>query len=322
MTRCHEYIRSILVVGLFVSAAFAQQPPAPPVPHAPSLPGMANAREKSGEDLAELVRQKQWPQVAELAEKLSLQNLNDPGNYYWIGIARFQMHDSIAAVRALRTAEKLGMDTALLHEGLAFAYYDMNQFALFEQQMNKAAEQDPQDFKPRYYLGLYYLTIQSDAASSLKYLDEAAQLNPEDWKTAYQRGNALEQSGKPADARSSYQRAVEIMEKNQEQFGEPYQGIARLLLDHDPQAALPYATKAVEAGPGEASNHLVLAKVQDRLGDRAEALREARSAAALNPQDTNARYLLFKLYRQLGDKASAEAELKMFQTLKAVYGSD
>ncbi|MBS1850084.1 MAG: hypothetical protein JST79_04180 [Acidobacteria bacterium] len=311
-----------LVLGALLSPVLAQQPPDTPLPQVPVLPGIGNTRGQSSGDLMELVRQKQWPQVAELGEKLSLQNLNDPANYYWIGIARFQLHDSIAAVRALRTAEKLGMDTALLHEGLAFAYYDMNQFVLFEQQMNKAAAQDPQDFKPRYYLGLYYLTIQSDAANSLKYLDLAAQLNPEDWKTVYQRGSALEQLGKPAEARAAYQQAIVVMERNHESFGEPYQGIARLVLDSDPQAALPYARQAVEAGPGEASNHLLLAKVQDRLGNRAEALREARSAATLSPEDANPRYLLFKLYRQAGDKSAAEAELKTFQKLKAVYGSD
>jgi Flp pilus assembly protein TadD len=325
MKQMNPWRRPVLLLlagGLLLSGALAQQVPPNPIPKAPSLTGIGNARGQSSDDLMELVRQKQWPQVAEVAEKLSQQNLNDPANYYWIGIARFQMHDSITAVRAFRAAEKLGMDTALLHEGLAFAYYDMNQFVLFEQQMNKAAGQDPQDFKPRYYLGLYYLTIQSDAASSLKYLDEAARLNPGDWKTAYQRGSALEQSGKPADARAAYEHAVEIMEKNREQFGEPYQAVARLLLEQDLQTALTYATKAVQAGPGEASNHLVLAKVQDRLGNRPEALREVRSAVTLSPEDTNARYLLFKLYRQSGDKAAAETELKKFQQLKAVYGSD
>ena len=91
---------------------------------------------------------------------------------------------------------KIGLEYALSHEGLGLAYYDLNQFFLFEEQMKKAAALDPQDSTPYFYLGLYRWSIRSDAAGALGFFDKALQLHPDDWKSLYQAGNCLEQLGK------------------------------------------------------------------------------------------------------------------------------
>ena len=137
--------------------------------------------------IAGLVSRKRWGELLELTQSLVAKSPTDPDAFYWHGIASFQLHKPIEAVQAFRTAEKLGLDNPALHEGLGLAYYDLNQFVLFEEQMKLAFRQDPNDFAPAYYLGLYRLSIQSDVGGALAYFREAVRLRPSDWKSLYQR---------------------------------------------------------------------------------------------------------------------------------------
>ena len=283
-----------------------------------SAPGAAT--ENAQADILDLVHQKRWKEVAAVAQNQSRKHPNDPANFYWLGVARLQLQDPVGAVLAFRSSEKLGLDTSLLHEGLGLADYHLNQFFLFEQQMVKASNLDPQDPRPPYYLGRYYLTIRSDPARGLVFLEKAMQLRPEYPQSLYQKGNCLELLARAKEARDDYARAIGLLDKQHQPFGWPYQGMARLLLEENPQEALGFARKAVEVEPHEYSHHLILAKVYERLGNFPEALREAQSASHEDPDSSAARYALVKLYQKSGDLQSSKTELKIFEKLKAVYG--
>jgi len=86
-------------------------------------------------------------------------------------------------------------------------------------------------------------------------------------KSLYQAGNCLEQLGRIGEARDRYTKAIALVEKSHDSFGWPYQGMARLLLDEKPEAASEFAKKAVSLQPDEYSNHAILSKVYERLGD-------------------------------------------------------
>src|SRR5207248_2745681 len=132
-------------------------------PQPTSLESGATAKMESPyTQIHEFVRLKQWKELAVLTEELHRKNSTDPTALYWLGISRLKLHEPIGAVQAFRSAEKLGLQTALSHEGLGLAYYDLNQFWLFEEQMKKAASLDPRDPTPDYYLGLYRWTIRAD----------------------------------------------------------------------------------------------------------------------------------------------------------------
>lgn len=273
-------------------------------------------------EISRLVSQKRWPAVVEAARHTIESHPGDADAFYWLGTAQLQLHNALDAVRALRSAQKLGLDTPLLHESLGLAYYDLHQFTLFEQQMHQVGQEDPKDFRPDYYLGLYQLTIKSDAAGALTYFDRATQLQPGDWKSLYEEGNCLEKLTRFADAKTYYQRAIASVEAGHQPFGWPYQGMARLLLESDPHRALEYAAEAVQAEPNEYSNHLILARVYQRLGLPVEAKTEAEAATALSPSDASAHYLLFILLRDSGARRAAEAELETFKKINEVYGPE
>ncbi|HEX4487850.1 MAG TPA: tetratricopeptide repeat protein [Terriglobales bacterium] len=268
-----------------------------------------------------LVRAKRWKELAALTDGLRSGDPSDSNVLYWSGISHLQLHEPVAAVQALRAAEKVGLNSALSHEGLGLAYYDLNQFGLFEEQMKKAAALDPRDAKPDYYLGLYRWTIRSDVGGALAYFEKAIVLQPDDWKSLYQAGNCEEQLGKLTEAKARYAQAIALLDKNGARFGWPYQGMARLLTDEDAKAALGFATKAVTLEPDEASNHFVLANVYQQLGNLPEATREFEIAVAKNPNDSKTRYALYKLYRQANDPRAAK-ELEAFGQIKALYDKD
>jgi tetratricopeptide (TPR) repeat protein len=292
-----------------------------------SLPESSPVADSSGtaanlySKISDLARSKRWQEVVAVADGIHRKRPDDPAALYWLGIARLKLHEPVAAVQAFRNAEKQGLNTALSHEGLGLAYYDLNQFWLFEEQMKKAAALDPRDSTPYFYRGLYRWTIRSDAAGALEFFGKALQLHPDDWKSLYQSGNCLEQLGRLGEARDQYTKAIALVQKDGQPFGWPYQGMARLLLDDKPEAALDFAQKAVSLQPDEYSNHLILAKVYERLGNLPDAIREAESATAQNPTDSTSRYALYKLYRQAEDPRAAQA-LKAFQEVKTLYDRD
>jgi tetratricopeptide (TPR) repeat protein len=272
--------------------------------------------------IPELARHKRWKEVAEFAQEMTLKSPSDPDGFFWLGTARLELHDSIGAVQALRSAQLLGMNRSILHENLGRAYYDLNQFILFQGQMEEASRLDPLNFRPNYFLGLYHLAIRSDVATALDFFSKATKLEPNDWRSLYQEGRCLELSGKASESRGYYTRAIRILEKGNEPFGWPFQGMAHLMINQDTQQALDFAKKAVEREPHEYSNHLTLAQVYERLGNIPEAIREAEIAANQNPNANAVRYLLFMLYRKAGNQRAAQSELEIFQKLKAIYGSE
>ena len=319
MTGLVRMKRTLWFVGLVL--LHADLTPALPPQVASSQPASPTTVENPYAIISRLAHSKQWKEVAASAAEIHSKNLNDPIALYWLGISHLKLHEPVGAVQAFRAAEKLGLNTAPSHEGLALAYYDLNQFWLFEEQMKEARSLDPGDSTPDYYLGLYRLTIRSDVAGALGFFEEAIQLQPNDRKSLYQAGNCLEQLGNPAAARDHYVKAISLAQQDSDPFSWPYQGMTRLLLDDKPEAALDFAKKAVSLQPNEYSNHLILAKVYERLGNLVDAIHEAEVATVQNPTDSTSRYALYKLYRRAGDPRSAK-ELRAFEEIKALYDRD
>lgn len=270
--------------------------------------------------MSELAREHRWQELASLAGDAAQKNPLDAQALFWLGSAELELQHFIRAEQALRAAEKLGLDDAALHEQLGLAYYRLNQFLLFEREMDLAAQRNPRDFLPPYSLGLYQLTVRSDLPKALADFDAAASLAPDDWKVMYEEGNCWEKQGRNDKARDYYVRSAASVEKNNQAFGWPFQGLARLALQENPSEALEYAKKAVDREPQEYSNHLVLARVYSQLGRDSEAITEAKAAVAENPSDSDTRYLLFRLYRRTGANDAAAQELQTFKELKAAYG--
>jgi tetratricopeptide (TPR) repeat protein len=294
----------------------------PPDPQGAPQLAPSGPAENPKKAILQLAQQKRWNDVERLAQELAASNPSDPTGWYWMGVARLGGKDSIGAVQSFRSAEKRGLDTSDLHEGLALSYYDLNQFLLFEQEMQRASKLDPLDVRPYFYLGRYQELIKADFVGALAFFKQAVQIKPDDLQSVYHQGYCFAQLGQRDEARECYLKAIGLAEKQSAHFGWPYQGMAQLYLEDNPQEALGWAEKAVAVDPQEYSNHVLLAKVLEKVGKNDDAAREARAAIELNPTSSTARYILFRIYRQTGDLKAAQTELDAFQNLKALYGPE
>lgn len=334
-TRTVLYFRStvtllqIAVAALGVLSLWLRQPieamgqSTPPIEidDAASGAGSPPARTLSVSRLSELVNKGQWSGAAELAQEFAQEEPGDAAVRYYLGLALVHLHDSIGAIKALRNAERQGMDTAYLHQALGIAYYNMHQFILFQQQMEKSIALAPADYKPYYYLGHYLESVRNDFPGGRECFVKATRLNPAHTASWYYEGYCLELSGKRTEARTAYDTAIKSMEGGDERFSLPYQGIARLLLDAAPAQALEFAHKAVELEPDLDSNHVIIAKIYERLGRLSEAAEELQTAERLDPNNASPRFMLARIYSQAGNRKAAEAELEAFKRINQIYGS-
>src|SRR5205085_1718365 len=108
----------------------------------------------------------------------------------------------IGAIQALRSAERLGMDTTPLHKMLGLAYYSINQFILFEAQMEKAMKLDPLDDAPVYSLGRYRESVLNDYSGALQLFERAVHLRPDHSKNLYYKGHCEEMMDLRSEARA------------------------------------------------------------------------------------------------------------------------
>jgi tetratricopeptide (TPR) repeat protein len=269
--------------------------------------------------LGELMRQARWAEAAPAAQALAQTYPHDPNWAYWLGVARWRLEDPIGAIQALREAETRGMDTPPFHKMLGFAYYSINQFILFEMQMEKASKLDPLDFEPIYSLGRYRESVLNDYSGALKFFERATQLKPDHSKSVYYKGHCQEMLDMWAEALGTFQSAIVLVEKNRESFSLPYQGMARLLRESKTAQALVFAQKAVELEPNLDSNHSTLARVYELQGKLPEAEQELQIAVRLSPNKPGNHYVLSRLYRSLGRMEDAQTQLQTFQKLKAIY---
>ena len=285
----------------------------PPVGSSP--PGLGAPPE-----LRVMVKAKRWAGVLRYAKEELNRSPSEPRLHYWRGVAEFYLGDFVQAVMAFRSAQRLGLDSAPLHDALGMAYYSIHQYVLFLEQMRQAIAADPSDAAAYHYLGRYYELKVNNYPLALSYFEKALQRSPENVQSLHFRAFCLHMMGQRAEARAAYETAIRVMEARREPFGWTYQKLAELLQNADPPSALEYARKAVEVDPGIDSSHLMLGKMYESTGNLAGAIEEYRKAERLKPNDSSVRYVLFRLYRNQGDTQAAAAELKMHQKLRQVYG--
>ena len=271
--------------------------------------------------LKALVTQRQWDEVLKLALRRLSEKGGDPVFHYWAGIARFHQRNFVGALLSLRSAEKLGMDTAPFHEALGLTYYAIRQHALFLHQMEAAIRSDSGGPAPYHYLGRYFEHDLNDYPKAISYFDKALERDPSDFKSLHFRAFCLQMLGRDEEARTGYEAAIRLIETSGASFGWPYQKLAELLIGVDPEAALQYALQAVKLEPEVEANHLVAAKICERRGDFDAAIRECLDAARLKPNDPAIRYLLARLYKKKGDSAAAAEQLKLCEKLRSIYVS-
>ena len=264
--------------------------------------------------LQDLVRRGNWSAAVKAGEDLVKRDPGDPHAHYLLGVALWQAEDKVGAIQAFRSAERLDLDASYLHMALGLAYYEVNQFLLFERQMLKAASSDPSDARPLIHLGRYYESVVNDFERALDYFDKALQLDPASTDGLFLRAYCLEGLQRTEAAREAYVAAAAAGSHRASV------GMARILADIDPQAALRWATRAVRDNPEIAEAAFIRSRVLLALDRDNEALEAINLAIRLDPDHPEAHFLLYRALRSMGRTTEAAEVLATFKELREAYG--
>jgi tetratricopeptide (TPR) repeat protein len=202
---------------------------------------------------------------------------------YWLNLTRELMELSrySDAITAVRRGLDANPKSYALHLRLGAAQLAAGHYAEAENVFRDlVAKGDP---LPNSYVGLAQVLLRTGRAeeASSEIVAAEKKLGP-NFLFSYFRGLALERAGKPQEALSAFQEAVEL-------------------------------------NPGNAEAHLSVGKTQLNLGHVQLAVAELEEAQRLSPENEQARRLLSKAYSRTGDanRASSAAEASTSATREA-----
>ena len=324
MNRTTAFLLSICI-RLFAAPAWAEEPREKEnlsdVPAVLKSQDLSIAESADFRELWSYLDAQRWGEAKPLAEQLVAKHPQESFSHFLLGYILLRQHDNMSAIRSLRRAEGLGSKHPALPKTIGLAYYAINQFLLFKQQMQKGIELAPDDPWPHYHLGLYEATVTENFAAALGHFDRALALRPDDAKMIYYRGFCHEMLDQRDLARKDYEEAIRRLNSSKASFSLPHQGMARLLASTDSPAALRHAELAVAQEVSVVANHSILAKMYEVMGRIPEAIRELKAATQADPTLAAPHYQLYRLLTKQGEESGASLELAEFQKLKMLYGS-
>ena len=232
--------------------------------------------------------------------------------------------DANAAARrgeAARAVETLRQGIAVrpgawpLHLALAEQLRDMGAYAEALAEFERTIALDPGVAQARSGAGRVLLRLgrRDEACAAFQ---EALQLRPTAARWVLL-GTAEELRDRPAEAETCFRRALDLDPESYE----AELGLALLLRDRSPDAALVRLRRARELAPGRGDIARELGITLIKTGNLAEADSALQAAAVLDPDDVWARLYRANALWGLGDLVSAEKEYRAAQALSPVDSS-
>ena len=221
--------------------------------------------------------------------------------------AAMDRKDYAAAVQAYQEYLVKTPDDATVHYDLGYVYTAMQKSAEAKAEYEKAISLDPKMAAAYQNLGLTLLT--TDPPAAIAPLQKAAELLPEDARTKWLLGTALEASGKLPLAIDQYEAAKKLDDKDLDirtSLGHALLGAGR---PADAEAVYREALPLHPAGAALGQVHLGLAQALFAQKKIDEAATELAAYLQSRPNDANARMELAAELAELGKNDEALAEL-------------
>jgi Flp pilus assembly protein TadD len=211
--------------------------------------------------------------------------------------------DYQAAVQSYQEFLTKKPDDATVHYDLGYAYTALQKPAEAKAEYEKAISLDPKMASAYQNLGLTLLT--TDPAAAVSPLQKASELLPEDARSKFLLGSALELSGRLAPAIEQYQAAEK---KGSDDFDLHF-ALGRALLSSNQASAAELEFRAALALKSDSAAHLGLAKSLIAQKKQEEAAVEYSAYLAAQPNDNSARLERAAALVDLGKYDDALAEL-------------
>jgi tetratricopeptide (TPR) repeat protein len=262
-------------------------------------------------------------EARQLAERLVAQLSENGVGHYWLGVFQLKEEKFISALRHLQASVDKSPDVPLAHLILGISYAIIRQFELFKAEMLWLTQHAPNESLPYFYLGQYYSKDLDQVDKGMVYFRQALQRNPNDVRSRYFLGYAMELKGELEKAREEYEMAVAAAAAQRAAYSLPLQGLARFYLQEgNEEQAVEYTQKAIQSEPNLASNHSLLGKLYIQTGDLKNGVSALKRATDLDSADSTPYYLLFRTYLKLKMPAEAIWAKARFEELKKAYGEE
>jgi tetratricopeptide (TPR) repeat protein len=316
------------IPGLFLAASLgaaalagAQAPPAPPPRDA--LESLATAplpRAPSGDAHREIDRAlaaRDWARAETLlADAIAREPKSTALLKTLAGVFLVDRRPLNAAI-ALKKAEAIEPLDPQSRYQLVLAYVAMGRGDWARPELERLAAAQPSEARFPYWLG----RLDYDAgqyASSVRRLEAAIALDPSFVRAFDNLGLCHEALNQPEVAIARYREAIRLNRLSAEPSPWPLLNLGILLRSRGEGAeAETLFREALAADPGFARAHYQLAAVLEDGNQLDAAVRSLEQAVKLDPAYAEPHYALARIHRRQGRMADAEAEIRIFQRLKA-----
>jgi len=323
----------LFVCALLVSFSFTRQPAGSilgpqeaasgtPVSPNPLLLETGKSQTSTTDDLDQVkgfddeIKAGRFAQV----EPLLITYLQDHPNswraHYMLGYVSFRLRKMGESIKELSRSLELNLNNADAHKDLGQDLSIIGRYEEARRELEAARSLKPDSPEIRYDLSRI-LAAQDNFPQARQELETAIRLNP-NYKEAYNAlGFALDALGDESGALASYQRAIEISEKQGIRFDPPYVNLSGYYNRQGKfDLSLAYARKALELNPNSDSAYFQMGKTYRALEDWPHAAEALEHAVAIKPLSSQYHYVLGLVYRKLGKVQESQEQMEIFAKLE------
>lgn len=290
-------------------------------PPTPDEDSRAN-RENRKDDLErlnafeKLIRQSKFGEVEPLLHGYLQKYPNSWRAQYQLGYVLFQTHKFGPSIEALAKSLQINLNNAEAHKilGLDLVITGKYDRALLE--LEQAARLEPDSAEIHYHLGRIYYTRNVFPLAKREF-DAAIKLDPSYMKAYDNLGLTMEAMGDEAAALISYNKAIDINERQGLHSPWPYINVASFYNHkNDPGDALDSGQRGLKQDPTADQAFVEMAKAYRTLGQWDQAAEALQKAIEINPGDAESYYILSQVYRKLGRFKESKQAMSNYQKLQ------
>jgi tetratricopeptide (TPR) repeat protein len=221
------------------------------------------------------------------------------------------------AYEAARQSLALSGNNARMHELLGLIYIVRRQEGAAVLELEKAAEQDPDNPEMRYYCGRALYSAGRVSEGRDQFL-VCLKIRPDFPKANENLGLCYEGLGETTKAIAAYRKEMEVDKAHgSAKNAEPYAFYGRLLLDHDqPEEAASVLRQGVTVNPNSFAANYELGRALFQLGTLQEAEHYLVTAKNLDPKYARTYYVLGRLHQKQNKSGEATRDFEIFQQLR------
>jgi tetratricopeptide (TPR) repeat protein len=282
----------------------------------------ASSQANDNDDLGEVkgfeeqIRTGKFAEVEPLLATYLSSHPNSWRAHYMRGYVCLRLRKISESVKELSRSLELNINNADAHKDLGQVLSVVGRYEEARRELEAARGLQPDSPEIRYDLSRI-LAVQDKFPQARQELEAAIRLKP-NYKEAYNAlGFALDALGDDAGALASYQRAIQISEKEGVSFDPPYVNLSSYYNHRgELDLSLAYARKALEQNPKSDSAYYQMGRTYRTLEDWPRAADALEHAVAIKPSSSQYHYVLSSVYRKLGKGKQSQEQMEIFEKLE------